>query len=107
MRMAGIFSYDCGSYTLILSAVDTTGRSFEYSKNIKVMPVTKMSFTMQETAHTDTDVNITAEYVNIDAADTRWSVAKDGVERNIPNTLTEYLTLTEAASVLRQTVIIP
>ena len=72
---------DCGSYTLILSAVDTTGRSFEYSKNIKVMPVTKMSFTMQETAHTDTDVNITAEYVNIDAADTRWSVAKDGVEK--------------------------
>lgn len=70
-----------GSYALTLSAVDTTGRSFEYSRNITVMPVAKMTFTMPDTAHTDTDVNITAEYVNIDSAETSWSIAKDGAEK--------------------------
>lgn len=28
-----------GEYTLTLSAVDTTGRKFEYSRNIKVIPL--------------------------------------------------------------------
>ena len=70
-----------GEYTLTLSAVDTTGRKFEYSRNIKVIPVANFTFTMPSVAHTDTDINIVSEIINADKVEVQWTISKDGMEK--------------------------
>ena len=72
-----------------MSAVDTTGRKFEYSRNIKVIPVANFTFTMPSVAHTDTDVNIVSEIINADKVEVQWTISKDGMEKHIQNMLTE------------------
>ena len=59
----------------------TTGRKFEYSRNIKVIPVANFTFTMPSVAHTDTDVNIVSEIINADKVEVQWTISKDGMEK--------------------------
>ena len=49
------------SGTSIHATIEFEGTEFEYSRNIKVIPVANFTFTMPSVAHTDTDVNIVSE----------------------------------------------
>lgn len=73
---------ETGEYVLTLCAEDETGRVFEYSRHITVMPVADILFTLPAAAHTDTEVEIEAELVNIDTADVKWTITKDEQEKD-------------------------
>ncbi|MGN0106177.1 MAG: S-layer homology domain-containing protein [Hominilimicola sp.] len=71
-----------GKYILTLCAEDKTGRSFEYSQNITVLPVAQIVFNLPSVAHTDTELEIAADLVNIGAADVKWTITKDAQEKD-------------------------
>ncbi|MCG8540147.1 MAG: S-layer homology domain-containing protein [Clostridia bacterium] len=67
-----------GNYTLKTKVTDETGREFEFADSVKVYTVIKVSFTLPETAHTDSNVNVVTTLQNLGSNNILWTLQKDG-----------------------------
>lgn len=61
-----------GGYVLEAAFTDPAGRSYSYSATIKVYPVPNISYTLPETAHTDTIVNVVPETSELGSLKVEW-----------------------------------
>ncbi|MGI6189935.1 MAG: S-layer homology domain-containing protein [Caldicoprobacteraceae bacterium] len=78
---------DKGNYTLTATITDETGRSFVYSSNIKIYPISKVEFTLPAFAHTDTMVEVSPTATELGSLNIEWSLSKN----NIPVSIMDYL----------------
>jgi hypothetical protein len=61
-----------GGYVLKAAFTDPAGRSYSYSATIKVYPVPSISYTLPETAHTDTIVNVVPKTSELGSLKVEW-----------------------------------
>ncbi|MCQ1530133.1 S-layer homology domain-containing protein [Lutispora saccharofermentans] len=61
-----------GEYVLKASFTDPAGRSYSYTAPVKVYPVPSISYTLPETAHTDTVVNVVPESSELGSLKVEW-----------------------------------
>jgi hypothetical protein len=69
---------DKGSYTLIASVTDETGREFTHSETVMVYPVPNVAFELPATAHTDTTIELGTTLTEIDGLTAEWSLTRGG-----------------------------
>ena len=89
-----------GAYVLTFSAADETGRVFTVSGAVTVLPNAAVSFTMPDTAHTDTVVTVETELSDVDEP-VVWSLTRDGVAAELSAHLSGGLT--DAGGAVRYT----
>lgn len=87
---------DKGVYMLTGAITDETGRIFEASQTITIYPVGSVGLYIPEIAHTDDSVLIEANFQNLETAEIRWSLQKDGKEVALSNYLEGDLTETNS-----------
>ncbi|MFZ5944311.1 MAG: S-layer homology domain-containing protein [Bacillota bacterium] len=63
---------DKGEYVLKAAFTDPTGRSYSYTAPVKVYPVPGITYTLPETAHTDTIVNVIPETSELGSLKVEW-----------------------------------
>ncbi|AGA68791.1 putative S-layer protein [Desulfitobacterium dichloroeliminans LMG P-21439] len=63
---------DKGEYVLKAAFTDPAGRSYSYTAPVKVYPVPGITYTLPETAHTDTIVNVISETTELDGLNVEW-----------------------------------
>lgn len=61
-----------GEYVLKAAFTDPADRTYSYTAPIKVYPVPSISYTLPETAHTDTIVNVIPETLELDGLKVEW-----------------------------------
>ena len=61
-----------GEYVLKASFIDKAGRRYSYSAPVKVYPVPSTSYTLPETAHTDTLVQVDTESSEMEGLHVEW-----------------------------------
>jgi len=63
-----------GSYVLAASFTDGAGRNYSYSQAVTVYPVPTLTFSLQSSVHTDTDVAIDAATIDMNDLTIEWLV---------------------------------
>ena len=63
---------DKGEYVLTAAFTDPTGRSYSYTAPVKVYPVPDITYTLPETAHTDTIINVVSETSELGGLNVEW-----------------------------------
>lgn len=63
-----------GSYVLEAEFTDDGGRTYRYEQGFKVYPVPAVSYSLPEYVHTDTDVEVKTETVDLDGLTVEWLV---------------------------------
>lgn len=63
---------DKGEYVLTAAFTDPTGRSYSYTAPVKVYPVPGITYTLPETAHTDTIINVVSETSELGGLNVEW-----------------------------------
>lgn len=61
-----------GEYVLKAAFTDPAGRTYSYTAPVKVYPVPGISYTLPETAHTDTIVNVIPETLELGSLKVEW-----------------------------------
>ena len=61
-----------GEYVLKAAFTDPAGRTYSYTAPVKVYPVPSISYTLPETAHTDTVVNVIPETLELNGLKVEW-----------------------------------
>ena len=61
-----------GEYILKASFTDPAGRTYSYTAPVKVYPIPTISYTLPETAHTDTVVNVVPETSELGGLKVEW-----------------------------------
>ena len=63
---------DKGEYVLKAAFTDPAGRTYTYNASTRVYPVPGISYTLPETAHTDTIVNVVADTSKLGSLKVEW-----------------------------------
>jgi len=63
---------DKGEYVLKAAFTDPAGRTYSYTAPVKAYPVPGISYTLPETAHTDTIVNVVPEISELGSLKVEW-----------------------------------
>jgi len=61
-----------GEYVLKAAFTDTAGRIYSYTAPVKVYPVPSISYTLPETAHSDTIIKVIPETLELDSLKVEW-----------------------------------
>ncbi len=61
-----------GEYVLKAAFTDPAGRNYSYTAPVKVYPVPSISYTLPETAHTDTILNVIPENLELGSLKVEW-----------------------------------
>ncbi|BAE81851.1 S-layer homology domain-containing protein [Desulfitobacterium hafniense] len=83
-----------GSITLIATAENSRGATVTHEQTVSIYPVVTATFTLPETAHTDTAVPVELATENLGINSVVWSLQKNGAIANIDEALTGELTAT-------------
>lgn len=77
-NIGGIISFkEIGKFTVEASLIDATNREFSSKKDIEVLSVPEISFELQKSAHTDSNVNVTVASKNLGEMNIVWELKKD------------------------------
>lgn len=70
-----------GSYSIIATCTDETGRSYTHTASIKVYPQINIDFQLPDKAHTDTTINMSTMFSeSIEGLNVQWSLTRNGEE---------------------------
>lgn len=61
-----------GEYVLKAAFTDPAGRTYSYTASVKVYPVPSISYTLPDTAHTDTAVKVLTETSELNGLNVEW-----------------------------------
>jgi hypothetical protein len=77
-----------GRITLVATAKNSRGATVTYEQTISIYPVVMSSFTLPQTAHTDTAVAVELSTENLGPNSVVWSLHKDGTIADMDQALT-------------------
>lgn len=77
-----------GNITLVATAKNSRGVTVSHEQTVCVYPVVKASFTLPDTAHTDTAVAVELKTENLGGNTVLWALKHDGKEVPLSDTLT-------------------
>ncbi|MEA4822198.1 MAG: S-layer homology domain-containing protein [Erysipelotrichales bacterium] len=77
-----------GNITLIATAKNSRGAAVVHEQTISIYPLVTAAFTLPETAHTDTAVEVELSTENLGVNSVVWSLQKDGAAINLEQALT-------------------
>ena len=63
-----------GNYTLKVEFTDDGGRTYRYQQDFRVYPVPKVSYSLPQYAHTDSDITVKTDTADIDDLTIEWLV---------------------------------
>lgn len=78
---------DTGSFTLTATAKNSRGRTATCEQTLSVYPVITATFTLPETAHTDTSVPVELIAEHLGANQVVWSLTRDGKAVTLPDAM--------------------
>lgn len=61
-----------GDYSLTASYTDGGGREYRHSQSFRVYPVPELSYSMEKTAHTDTEMSVVTTGTNLEGLAVEW-----------------------------------